>query len=79
MEYYIYFIIVTASDESETYYITIYGDKTPLTAIYDKLEAGRMKGLTKEFTITNTKIESEPNTQYPFIVVTGENDTVVLE
>jgi len=59
--------------------LTIYGVKTTLTAIYDKLEADRSKGLTKGFTFTKTQIELEPNTRYSFVVVRGENEVVELE
>ena len=79
LEYYIYLITVSAPDNPEMHYLAIYGVKTTLTAIYDKLEAYRMKGLTKEFTFTKTQIELEPNTQYLYILVAGENDLVELE
>jgi len=59
--------------------MTIYGIRTALTTIHDKLEADGMKGLTKEFTFTKTKIEAEPNEQYLYILVTGETDVVELE
>src|SRR6218665_2260088 len=63
-EYYIYLITVAAPDDSTTYYKTTQDVKTTFTAIHDKLEADRSKGLTKEFTFTKTMIESEPNTHY---------------
>src|SRR6218665_3013084 len=46
-EYYKYLITVVAPDEPAMYYMAIYGIRTSLTTIHDKLEAGRMKGLTK--------------------------------
>src|SRR6218665_951425 len=78
-EYYMYLITVVAPDDPLQYYMTIYDVKTTFTAIHDKLEADRSKGLAKEFTFTKTMIESEPNTRYPYIVVTGENEVVELE
>ena len=78
-EYYIYLITVVAPDDPSQYYMTIYDVKTTFTAIHDKLEADRSKGLTKEFTFTNTMIESGPNTRYPYIMITGENEMVDLE
>src|SRR6218665_3760200 len=79
LEYYKCLITVAAQDEPETYYMTIYGIRTSLTTIHDKLEADRIKRLTKEFTFTKTKIEAEPNEQYLYILVMGENDLVELE
>ena len=70
---------LVTQDEPETYYMTIYEIRTSLTTIRDKLEADRSKGLTKEFTFTKTMIEAEPNEQYPYILVAGENDVVELE
>src|SRR6218665_1607146 len=78
-EYYIYLITVAAPDDPSPYYMTIYDVKTTFTAIHDKLEADRSKGVNKEFTFTKTRIESEPNTRYSYIVVTGENEVVDLE
>jgi len=54
--------------------MTNYGIRTSLTTIHDKLEADRMKGLIKELTFTKTKTEAEPNEQYLYILVMGEND-----
>ena len=59
--------------------MTNYGIRTSLTTIHDKLEADRMKGLIKELTFTKTKTEAEPNEQYLYILVMGENDLVELE
>jgi len=78
-EYYIYLITVSAPDDPSQYYMTIYDVKTTFTAIHDKLEADRSKGLTKEFTFKKTSIESEANTRYWYIVITGENEVVELE
>jgi len=78
-EYYIYLITIATPDDPSQYYMTIYDVKTALTAIHDKLEADRGKGLTEEFTFTKTRIESEPNMRYWYIVVTGENKVVDLE
>ena len=50
--------------------MTIYDVKTTFTAIHDKLDADRSKGLTKEFTFTKTMIESEPN-NYAVLVYRG--------
>ena len=46
-EYYIYLITVSAPDDPSQYYLTIYDVKTTFTAIHDKLEVDRSKGLTK--------------------------------
>src|SRR6218665_1471274 len=78
-EYYIYLITVAAPDDPSQHYMIIYDVKTTFTAIHDKLEADRSKGPTKEFTSTKTMIESETNTRYSYIVVTGENEVVDLE
>ena len=78
-KYYIYLTTVSATDDPSQYYMTIYDVRTTLTAIHDKLETDRSKGLTKEFTFAKTRIESKPNTRYSYIVITGENEVVELE
>ena len=79
LEYYKYLITVVAADEPATYYMTIYGIRTYVTTVHNKLEADKSKSITKEFTFTKTKIEAEPNEQYLYILVAKKNDVVELE